>query len=60
MKVTAEGVETGEIMSMLSVMGADCAQGYYISRPVRAAELVEFLRTFTVEAEHEKKSLKAG
>ncbi|HIG23710.1 EAL domain-containing protein [Henriciella sp.] len=59
MKVTAEGVETREIMSMLSVMGADRAQGYYISRPVRSESLIAFLNSFTVEADDEK-SLKSG
>ena len=40
---TAEGVETREQMQMLQEFGCDLLQGYYISRPVPAAGLAEFL-----------------
>jgi EAL domain-containing protein (putative c-di-GMP-specific phosphodiesterase class I)/GGDEF domain-containing protein len=35
MKIVAEGVETGEQLQLLQLMGADVAQGYHISRPLR-------------------------
>jgi EAL domain-containing protein (putative c-di-GMP-specific phosphodiesterase class I) len=31
--VTAEGVETEEIMDKLKTYGCDIAQGYYLSKP---------------------------
>jgi diguanylate cyclase (GGDEF)-like protein len=39
MRVVAEGVEDAEILSVLSTLGCDLAQGYFISRPMPAAEL---------------------
>jgi EAL domain-containing protein (putative c-di-GMP-specific phosphodiesterase class I) len=35
-KVTAEGVETCEILDALAELGCDTAQGYYFSRPLEA------------------------
>jgi EAL domain-containing protein (putative c-di-GMP-specific phosphodiesterase class I) len=43
MKVTAEGVETPMVMSLLSGMGCDIAQGYLIARPMPLAGLMDFL-----------------
>ena len=43
MKVTAEGVENAETLSMLSLMGCDVAQGYYFARPMPLDALFEFL-----------------
>jgi len=40
---TAEGVETREQMRMLESFGCDLLQGYYISRPMPAADLAQFL-----------------
>jgi EAL domain-containing protein (putative c-di-GMP-specific phosphodiesterase class I) len=40
MAVVAEGVETAEEFHFLGLEGCDTAQGYYLSRPVPAAELV--------------------
>ncbi len=39
LQVVAEGVETLEIMDALAELRCDTAQGFYISRPVPAAEL---------------------
>lgn len=44
MKVIAEGVETAEIYDILSSAGCDMAQGYVISRPVRAQEMERWYR----------------
>jgi EAL domain-containing protein (putative c-di-GMP-specific phosphodiesterase class I) len=41
LEVIAEGVENEEIMSRLRALGCDCAQGYYISRPLKGPELTE-------------------
>jgi diguanylate cyclase (GGDEF)-like protein len=38
MRVVAEGVETAEQLAALQTLGCEEAQGYYISRPVAAAE----------------------
>ena len=39
--VVAEGVETAEVMEHLRMLGCDLAQGYLVSRPVPADELVD-------------------
>lgn len=45
-KVVAEGVETGEILSTLQTLGCDFLQGYHISRPVPANELTRWLASY--------------
>jgi EAL domain-containing protein (putative c-di-GMP-specific phosphodiesterase class I) len=42
--VVAEGVETREIWDKLQELGCQTAQGYYLSRPVPADALTEWLR----------------
>ncbi|XUY29556.1 sensor domain-containing phosphodiesterase [Agrobacterium sp. rho-8.1] len=42
-RVVAEGVETVETADLLQAMGCDEIQGYWLSRPVRSAALVEWL-----------------
>jgi len=42
--VVAEGVETREIWDKLQELGCQTAQGYYLSRPVPADTLTEWLR----------------
>jgi diguanylate cyclase (GGDEF)-like protein/PAS domain S-box-containing protein len=42
--VVAEGVETREIWDKLQELGCQTAQGYYLSRPVPAEMLTEWLR----------------
>lgn len=43
MEVTAEGVETPAAFALLAGMGCDLAQGYLISRPAPAGELLTLL-----------------
>jgi diguanylate cyclase (GGDEF)-like protein len=42
--VVAEGVETVEVFEQLAGYGCDVAQGYLVSRPVPAAQLVTWFR----------------
>jgi diguanylate cyclase (GGDEF)-like protein len=41
LSVTAEGVETAEQLEWLRVHGCDIAQGYFISRPMSARQILE-------------------
>ena len=43
LRMVAEGVETGIVFTELKRMGCDQAQGYFMSRPVPAAELERWL-----------------
>jgi predicted signal transduction protein with EAL and GGDEF domain len=42
--VVAEGVENESVWSDLARLGCDEAQGYFLTRPVPAAELAAWLR----------------
>ena len=44
LRVVAEGVETAAAWRQLVSLGCDVAQGYYLSRPVSAAELAAWAR----------------
>ncbi|WP_051480657.1 bifunctional diguanylate cyclase/phosphodiesterase [Cellulomonas sp. KRMCY2] len=44
LRMVAEGVEDGVTYAELTRLGCDQAQGYYMSRPVPAAELDDWLR----------------
>ena len=43
LKVVAEGVETQEVWNTLTNWGCDAAQGYYMSKPLPADELMQWL-----------------
>lgn len=45
MKVVAEGVENFQIWDLLTSLGCDASQGYYMSRPLSAEVLDEWLKT---------------
>jgi len=49
MLVVAEGVETGEVLERLAGYDCDVVQGFLISRPVPAAQLVTWLRARDAE-----------
>ncbi|MDE3076192.1 MAG: bifunctional diguanylate cyclase/phosphodiesterase, partial [Chloroflexota bacterium] len=42
LKVVAEGVETREMWNALAELGCDGAQGYYVAKPMPAAELEQW------------------
>jgi len=44
LKIVAEGVETKEQLQFLSTHGCTLAQGFYIAKPVEAAEMAKLLR----------------
>ncbi|MEO7775798.1 MAG: EAL domain-containing protein [Steroidobacteraceae bacterium] len=44
LKVVAEGVETAEILALLRQLGCDLAQGFYVSAPLYADDLLLWLR----------------
>lgn len=43
MQVIAEGVETKEVWDRLAILGCDIAQGFYMGRPMSAADLDHWL-----------------
>ncbi|MDP1025900.1 GGDEF domain-containing phosphodiesterase [Sphingomonas sp. KR1UV-12] len=49
MEVVAEGVETASALALLSVMGCDVVQGYFISRPIALSALIEFMDQYRVK-----------
>ncbi|MFK7816703.1 MAG: EAL domain-containing protein [Gammaproteobacteria bacterium] len=47
-KVVAEGIETVEQLSILKDLGCDIAQGYYISKPKPANEVLNYTKTTVI------------
>jgi diguanylate cyclase (GGDEF)-like protein len=47
LKVIAEGVESRDVLERLKALNCDALQGYYISRPVSAGELADWVRDFS-------------
>jgi len=52
LEITAEGVESESILSQLDVLGCDIAQGYLISKPLPAGELMVLLDKYSWEINH--------
>jgi EAL domain-containing protein (putative c-di-GMP-specific phosphodiesterase class I) len=45
LRVVAEGVEDAETWARLALLGCDVGQGYHLSRPVPAPQLLQWLRS---------------
>jgi EAL domain-containing protein (putative c-di-GMP-specific phosphodiesterase class I)/GGDEF domain-containing protein len=45
LEVVGEGVEDAETLALLTIMGCDLVQGYFIGRPMELPELLEYLRS---------------
>jgi len=54
LEVVAEGVEDVATMRRISELGCEYAQGYFLSRPIPAEELTEWLHVFTPTVYHER------
>jgi diguanylate cyclase (GGDEF)-like protein len=46
MRVVAEGAETIEHIKLLASLGCDCLQGYWLSKPLPAPEIENFIRNY--------------
>jgi EAL domain-containing protein (putative c-di-GMP-specific phosphodiesterase class I) len=55
MKVVAEGVENIEIWDLLTTLGCDASQGFYMSRPLTVADLDDWLKHSAWAKEMEKR-----
>lgn len=52
MQVVAEGVEDLQAMKLLKSWGCEYAQGYHISRPIPARDLVEWVKQKNIDLPH--------
>ncbi|GAA4015351.1 putative bifunctional diguanylate cyclase/phosphodiesterase [Actimicrobium antarcticum] len=52
LRVVAEGIESVVVMKLLAEMGCDQGQGYFISRPMPAAKLADWISQWTPPALH--------
>lgn len=48
--VCAEGVESKSVLDLLRSLGCQKVQGFFISRPIHAAEVTEFARRFSAKS----------
>ena len=46
MQVVGEGIEDQDDWNFLSQLGCDVGQGYFIARPMPAADVVEWIRVW--------------
>ena len=44
--LVAEGVETQQDWDLITSLGCNCVQGYYVSKPIPGAEIDEFTRAW--------------
>lgn len=51
MKLTAEGVETADVLAILRAMGADMIQGYFIAKPLAVDDFLTFMQSPVAKAE---------
>ena len=50
LNVVAEGVETEAVWDELGELGCDYAQGWFLGRPMPAAELADWMRSHAAQA----------
>ncbi len=48
LKVVAEGIENKQSWDILKLMGCDYGQGYFMSRPMNASKLVEWIQIWSM------------
>lgn len=48
--VVAEGVENETTLALLEGMGCDLVQGYFLTRPLPFAEMVDWLKGYNPQA----------
>jgi len=51
LEVVAEGIEDMQTWDLLTALGCDVAQGYYISRPMSAAAAEEWMKGWSGQAQ---------
>ena len=49
LQVTAEGVETKDVLELLDMLDCEFAQGYYISRPLPCDQILPWLETWNAK-----------
>jgi EAL domain-containing protein (putative c-di-GMP-specific phosphodiesterase class I) len=60
MRALAEGVETVEQLALTATLGCTFAQGYYIARPMPAADLLSWVQDRTVTGVRDERASCAG
>ncbi|MFZ6862115.1 EAL domain-containing protein [Undibacterium sp. Ji67W] len=48
LRVVAEGIENAEVLTLLKDLGCDQAQGYFISKPMPATKMPEWLKQWRI------------
>jgi diguanylate cyclase (GGDEF)-like protein len=56
LSVVAEGVENDETMRRISVLGCEQAQGYFLSKPLPAADFVTWMNGFKPVSDQDRRS----
>lgn len=49
MEVVAEGVDSDESLRVVTELGCQCTQGFYISRPMRSELLLEWIHSYSTD-----------
>ena len=52
LKVVAEGIENKQVWTLLKSMGCDLGQGYLMSKPMPAANLLVWMRNWNAQIVH--------
>ena len=49
LRVTAEGVESNEILAKLTAYGCDMAQGYFLNKPLSVKDFTQWMNDFELQ-----------